>query len=441
MSRSTSCSGTSRPNSVMSSPNGIVLNARKAGNIARTGAMQVDRLVRVRREDAFLEEELDPVGEGDRGCRAGRRASVPCASASRRSPCARTRCRAAREIRSPKNTITTRSASSSQSSQSIYPVPPRGPASATASASVGASTGWIVAAIDEVALEERVGRETRLVEGDEDRALRDVLGDAGGEGRLAGGRRRARTSAPSATSARAASAGWISANGGSASAAFSSSARSESRPSSTSSGYVKRRSLAVPDAGGHRGGLCAQRRPRLPRRQEPAHLLVELVEGLEPEVASARERQAREDLPVGPGHPSGSRTARRRCPRPSQVVTWPSFSRKAAAGRNASANGSSEPSSSDCTIFPARSPGRGERAPRPGSRGADRRRQEQHVDLSVGAGLEDAAPVAARLAGSTRSPRRLSTRAGFTQPMRPPGRSDGWMPARSAPRSFARRVT
>ena len=61
--------------------------------------------------------------------------------------------------------------------------------------------------------------------------------------------------------------------------------------------------LAVPDAGGHREGLCPQRRPRLPRRQEPAHLLVELVHGLEPEVSSAGERQTGEDLPVGTGHP------------------------------------------------------------------------------------------------------------------------------------------
>ncbi len=38
MSRSTSWSGIRLPNSVMSAPNGIVLNARKAGNIATTGA-------------------------------------------------------------------------------------------------------------------------------------------------------------------------------------------------------------------------------------------------------------------------------------------------------------------------------------------------------------------------------------------------------------------
>ncbi len=40
MSRSTSWKGSSRPNSVMLVPNGIVQNARNPGNIARTGAMR-----------------------------------------------------------------------------------------------------------------------------------------------------------------------------------------------------------------------------------------------------------------------------------------------------------------------------------------------------------------------------------------------------------------
>ena len=49
--------------------------------------------------------------------------------------------------------------------------------------------------------------------------------------------------------------------------------------------------------------------------------------------------------------PSRPRIARSRWPRPSQVETCPSFSRKALAGRNASAYRSSEPSSSDCTTL------------------------------------------------------------------------------------------
>ena len=113
----------------------------------------------------------------------------------------------------------------------------------------------------------------------------------------------------------------------------------------------------------------------------------------------------------------------------------------AAAGRNASANGSSEPSSSDCTTLighvlerPAR-----ER----GVRGVAQRidaDQEQHVDLAVGAGPQDRVRVAAGLAVHDRAPDGLD----IVRPspsVRAAGQQRGCTPARSAPRSFARRVT
>ncbi len=51
--------------------------------------------------------------------------------------------------------------------------------------------------------------------------------------------------------------------------------------------------------GGPNGLGGAHRQRDLARRQQAGHLLVQFIEGLEPEVAPARERHAREDLPVG----------------------------------------------------------------------------------------------------------------------------------------------
>ena len=78
MFRSASCSGTSRPHSVTWVPNGITANARNPGNIARIGRDRVDGAIRVGRRDAFLEEELDAVGERDQhAARAGAHRADP----------------------------------------------------------------------------------------------------------------------------------------------------------------------------------------------------------------------------------------------------------------------------------------------------------------------------------------------------------------------------
>ena len=106
--------------------------------------------------------------------------------------------------------------------------------------------------------------------------------------------------------------------------------------------------------------------------------------------------------------PSGPRIGRRRWPRPSQFVTWPSFSMKAAAGRNASANGLEVPQLErlhhldrhvlQCTARERRVGSVAQRVD------AD---QEQHVDLAIGARPQDRVRVAARLAVEDRPPRGL----------------------------------
>ena len=65
---------------------------------------------------------------------------------------------------------------------------------------------------------------------------------------------------------------------------------------------------------------------------------------------------------------------------------------------------------------------------------------EQHVDLAIGAGLQDRVAVTAGLAGSSTDPTRPPPRRP-RRSVRPPGSSAGCTPARRAPRSFARRVT
>src|SRR3954467_3801150 len=79
MGASVSCSGVRWPNRLTVGPRGMTEKARKAGGAAMTGARkhtglaarrggddrrgEVDRLVRERRHDVFLERQLQPVGE------------------------------------------------------------------------------------------------------------------------------------------------------------------------------------------------------------------------------------------------------------------------------------------------------------------------------------------------------------------------------------------
>ena len=159
---------------------------------------------------------------------------------------------------------------------------------------------------------------------------------------------------------------------------------------------MNRRSSPSPNAGGHREGLCPQRRPRLSRRQEPAHLLVELVHGLEPEVASAGERQTREDLPVWPGHPeriaNGVKTLAATFPGGDVPVLL-----EEGRGRKEHIREWLERAELERLHH---LPGhvlqgtKSERRVRVVPEGVDAD-QEQHVDLSAGTGLEDPAPCSA----------------------------------------------
>ncbi len=301
------------------------------------GGEQVDRLVRVRRDDALLEEELDPVGERDQdAARPRAHRALPGLEVGDHLPL---------EPDVEQHGDQQREEDDHDPGDQQEPVEPvhlaRTPRARPRPIAPSAGASTVDVAVDrEATVQERVRREPGLVERDEDRSLRDVLGDAD---RAASPPRPTvvtRTPAPSATPAAPASSGWISTNGVVGERRLQL-VGALGQPALVHEQRVReeRQSLAGLDAGRRsRPASATRERPRRSRRQELPHLLVELVQRLEAQVTAAREREAREDLPVGQGHARADRGyARMRWPRPSHVVTCPSFSRKAAAGRNASA--------------------------------------------------------------------------------------------------------
>ena len=201
-------------------------------------------------------------------------------------------------ISSAKKTTTTRATSSSQSSQSIRRPPrrPRARASASAgsirtavvndplSSSFAASPGWLNGTNAAPSATCSVTRTSSTA------SPASVVTVA---------------RPPSTRPRLSASSGWSSTNGSCPRAALSSSAPSDSRPSSTSSGYDKQGELAQPlraSGPGPRGRARGHRA----RLEQGCGLRPERLEVLEPERPPHRLGQPREDLPVRPRHAGGA---------------------------------------------------------------------------------------------------------------------------------------
>ena len=297
MSRSASWNGTVRPNSVH---RGAERDHRereeRRGSSRATGAIRYTGRSAFVGVIALLEEELDAVGERD--------SSMPRGPA-RIGP-----------VRVWMSAITLRSIQMHEQhgdqqrdehddhpadqQDPVEPVHQASPPTAAAPARFARFRGVLrrstasSATVVTTPGQQRVRREPRLVERDEDRALARPVGDADAAARprrlpCAGARRRRRRGRGAAASSRM----DLDERPGPPSAAFSSSARlgqpalvDQQRVGERGSESRRRRAaLAAPRPPG-----SSRRRPR--GASSRAHLVVELVERVEPQVAARRQRRA-----------------------------------------------------------------------------------------------------------------------------------------------------
>ena len=205
MFRSASWNWISRPNNVMLVPNGIVAEREERRGTSRAPARAGRRGGRPPWGDAFLEEELDPVGERDQD------AARP--GPHRPLPRLHVRDHLALEPDVEQDRDQEREEDDHDLHDEDQPVDPVHQPSAPASASCSTRRRPVTAsATKSPASTASVRREPRLVEGHEDGALRDVRRDPARVASLASVR--TTTSSPSPTPTDAASSGWSSTNGG-----------------------------------------------------------------------------------------------------------------------------------------------------------------------------------------------------------------------------------